>query len=164
MKSFCSLILLCVMAACSSTEKTTLSSSGSYQAKVDVPDSAAASNLSYVAHQKNYLPMMLGSWLLHTMQRQAALPEETLYISLHLNQDKTCLASTACGEMKGRYSVKGMSIKFHDMAYNRSNCPDKAQLDEMARLLTKNVTLYAYNGNMLFLKDNSGANVFRATR
>ena len=108
--------------------------------------------------------MMLGSWLLHTMQRQSALLEETLYITLQLNEDKTCVAATSCGEMKGRYAVKGMSIKFHDLVYNSSNCPDKKQWDEMAHLLTKNVSLYAYNGNMLFLKDNSGNNVFRATR
>jgi len=164
MKSSCSFILLCLLAACSPSEKTTLSSSGSYQALSSSPDSAAATDITYVANQKNNLPMMLGPWLLHTMQRQAALPEETLYISLQLNEDKTCVAATACGEMKGRYTVKGMSIKFHDLAYNSSKCPDKEQLDEMAHLLTENVSLYAYNGNMLFLKDNSGNNVFRATR
>jgi len=164
MKSLCSFILLCLSAACSPSEKTTLSHSGNYQALATDADSAAAANISYVANQKNYLPMMLGTWLLHTMQRQAVLPEETLYISLHLNEDQTCVVSTSCGEMKGRYTVKGMSIKFQNLSYNQHDCSDKEQLDQMARLLTKKVSLYAYNGNMLFLKDNSGNNVFRATR
>lgn len=127
-------------------------------------DSIAYAQLTFVANQKDDLPMMLGSWLVHTMQRQAALPEETLYIPLQLNRDRTFVVSTSCGEMKGTYAVKGTSIKFRDAGYDRGNCKDKEQLDAMVQLLTNTVSLYAYNGNMLFLKDNSGNNVFRATR
>ncbi|HET7897904.1 MAG TPA: META domain-containing protein [Flavisolibacter sp.] len=152
------------MASCTTSEKSTLSSSGDYQAMALSPDTITGAKLTFVADQKDYLPMMLGTWLVHAMHRQPAMPEETLYISLQLNEDRTFTAATACGEMKGRYTVKGVSIKFHDAEYNRQKCDDTNQLDEMVRLLSHSVSLYAYNGNMLFLKDNSGNNVFRATR
>lgn len=121
-------------------------------------------DMTFVADQKDYLPMMLGNWLLHTMQRQATLPEETLNLSLQLNPDHSFALSTACGEMKGSYSVKGVSIRFTTTDKIRSSCENAGQLNEMERLLTNTVSLYTVNGNMLFLKDNSGNNVFRVTR
>lgn len=164
MKQVFALAVLFSMAACSPTEPTTLVSTSNNQALKSKTDSVAYAQLTFVADQKNNMPMMLGSWLVHTMQRQSALPEESLYIPLQLNEDQTFTVSTPCGEMKGTYTIKGVSIKFKDAGFNHSNCTSTEKLDEMVRLLTKSVSLYAYNGNMLFLKDNSGNNVFRATR
>lgn len=108
--------------------------------------------------------MMLGQWVVQTMQRQTKLPEETLNISLQLNEDRTFVAATPCGELKGMYSVKGTSIKFKSSSFQHISCTNAEQLDAMAHLLANNVSLYYVNGNMLFLRDNSGNNIFRVTR
>ena len=163
MKYFCTLAVL-VLAACTTTKKTTLTSNGSNQALSEPADSIVYYKTTFEAEQKDYLPFMLGNWVVQTMQRQAKLPEETLNISLQLNEDRTFVARTGCGDMKGTYTVKGVSIKFHHIDFNRSNCANSEQLDEMVRLLTYTVSMYTVNGNMLTLKDNSSNNIFRATR
>ena len=123
-----------------------------------------SAKLTFEADQKDYLPQMLGNCVIHFMKRQARLPEETLNITIQLNENKAFVANTACGDLTGHYSVKGMSIKFRDLRYNRDRCGSVEQLDEMERLLTQSVSLCTVNGNMLFQKDNSGNNVFRVTR
>ena len=163
MKSFLvSAVLL--LAACSSTRQTTVHSDGTYQAKTEAPNGISFAKMTFVADQKDYLPQLQGQWLIHTMQRQAQLPEETLNLALRLHGDKTFVAATACGDISGTYSVKGVSIRFGDVRYDNTVCENKEKLDEMVRLLTQSVSLYTVNGNMLFLKDNSGNNVFRVTR
>ena len=164
MKSLCTLAVLCMAIACSTPRATTFNHTSSHQALSEQADSTTYARLTFVADQKDYLPMMLGPWLVHTMRRQTTLPEETLNLPLHLNGDQTFVASTSCGDIRGKYSVKGVSIRFLDVSYSPENCSNTAQFDEMVRLLTNTVSLYAVNGNMLFLKDNSGNNVFRATR
>lgn len=164
MKHLSTLAVLWLLTACSTQEKNTLSSTSNNQAKAVPVEAESASKLSFVAHQKNDMPVMLGAWLVHTMQRQIAMPEETLYLSLHLNNDQTYSINTPCGDMKGQFMVKGMSIKFLNATYDANRCGDTEKLDEMARLLKHSVSLYAFNGNMLFLKDGAGNNVFRATR
>lgn len=164
MKSICTLAVLWIFAACSSTRPTTMTSTGANQAMAEPADSIVYYKTTFDVEQKDYLPQMLGTWVVQTMQRQTKLPEETLNVSFRLNEDKTYVIGTSCGEVKGTYSVKGVSIKFIDAAYNRNNCAGTEQLDEMVRLLTNTVSMYTVNGNMLFLKDNSSNNLFRITR
>jgi heat shock protein HslJ len=164
MKSLHTLAVLVVLAACSSPQKTTLNSTASHQASAAPADSIIYYRTSYDVQQKDYLPMMLGQWVVQTMQRQTKLPEETLNISLQLNEDRTFVAATPCGELKGMYSVKGTSIKFKSSSFQHISCTNAEQLDAMAHLLANNVSLYYVNGNMLFLRDNSGNNIFRVTR
>lgn len=156
--------LLMVLAACSSTRQTTLTNSSANLAMANNNDQAAYAKMTFEADQKSSLAEMLGTWYVHTMKRQAALPEETLNLYMSLNDDQTFAANTTCGQVKGQYTVKGMSIKFSKVSYDRNDCGNVEQLDEMVRLLTEAVSLYSFNGNMLFLKDNSGNNVFRITR
>src|ERR1043165_932723 len=115
MKHICTFAVL-LLAACTSTKKTTLVTTNSNQAYVTTKDadSIIYYKTSIEFEQKDYLAQMLGSWNVHTMQRQTKLPEEALNVSLQLNEDKTFVAKTTCGEMKGTYSVKGVSIKFND--------------------------------------------------
>ena len=105
-----------------------------------------------------------GTWYVHTMKRQEEMPEETLNIYLNLNEDRSFVANTTCGQIKGQYITKGMNITFEKISYNRNDCGNAAQLDEMVRLLADVVSQYSFNGNMLFLKDKGGNNVFRVTR
>lgn len=161
MKHFCTLAVL-ILAACTTTKKTSLTSTSSNQAFEDVADSIVYYKTTFEADQKDYLHMMLGNWTIHSMQRQVKLPEETLNIPLQLNADKTFVIKTTCGDMKGTFAVKGVSIKFNDVSH--INCANSEQLNEMIRLLTNTVSMYTVNGNMLSLKDNSSNNVFRASR
>lgn len=164
MKWITAFAAFCLFAACSPVRQTTLTSTGAHSAKAEPTLEASFAKLTFVADQKDYLPQLQGQWLIHTMQRQVRLPEESLNLALYLSDDKTFLATTACGEMKGSYSVKGVSIRFGNVIIDDAACENKEQITEMIRLLTQNVSLYAVNGNMLFLKDNSGNNVFRVTR
>ena len=163
MKFIFSLAVL-LLAACSPSRQTAMTSEGSYVAKQEPANGATYAKMTFVADQRDYFAQLQGEWLIHTMQRQAQLPEETLNLALLLFEDRTFVAPSVCGEIRGKYSVKGVSIRFEDVSWNSSTCDKKEQIEEMIRLLTKNVSLYTVNGNMLFLKDNSGNNVFRVTR
>lgn len=163
MKPLFSLYLVLVLAACSSTRQTTLSSSSANQAMAG-DDVGIAFTKASGNEEKANKAGLLGTWYVHTMKREEAMPEETLNLYMNLNEDKTFVANTTCGTVKGAYALEGMHIAFSKVTYNRNECGNAAQLDEMVRLLTNVVNQYAYNGNMLFLKDNAGNNVFRITR
>lgn len=158
------LLLFVFLAACTSTRQTAITSDGTYQARQTPADGVEYAKFTFVADQKDFFTKLQGQWLIHTMQRQAQLPEETLNLALHLYEDRTFVSPTACGDITGTYSVKGVSIRFGDVAYNSTACEQQEKIKEMIRLLKQNVSLYTVNGNMLFLKDNSGNNVFRITR
>lgn len=164
MKRITAFAALLLFVACSSSRSITMTASGTHQAKAEPAAPVSFAKLTFVADQKDYFPQLQGQWLIHTMQRQVRLPEESLNLALHLFDNKTFLAASSCGDIKGIYSVKGVSIRFGEVAYDNTSCENKEQVAEMIRLLTQNVSLYAVNGNMLFLKDNSGNNVFRITR
>lgn len=164
MKRIPAFAALLLFVACSPSRPTTMTSSGTHQAKAEEVAPVSYAKLTFVADQKDYFPQLKGQWLIHTMQRQVRLPEETLNLALHLFDNKTFRAASGCGDIKGNYSVKGVSIRFGEVVHDNPSCENKEQVDEMIRLLTQNVSLYVVNGNMLFLKDNSGNNVFRITR
>lgn len=164
MKPLISLYLVLVLAACSSTRQTTLSSSSANQAMAGDEDGIAYTKATANEGQQADKAGLLGTWYVHTMKREEAMPEETLNLYMNLNEDKTFVANTTCGTVKGAYALDGMQIAFSKVTYNRNECGNATQLDEMVRLLTNVVNQYAYNGNMLFLKDNAGNNVFRITR
>lgn len=164
MKRITAFAALLLFVACSPSRPTTMTSSGIHQAKAGEAAPVTFAKLTFVADQKDYFSQLQGQWLIHTMQRQVRLPEETLNLALHLFDNKTFLAVSSCGDIKGNYSVKGVSIRFGEVAFENTSCENKEQVAEMIKLLTQNVSLYAVNGNMLFLKDNSGNNVFRITR
>ncbi|HEY1023447.1 MAG TPA: META domain-containing protein [Flavisolibacter sp.] len=164
MKPLFSICLLLVLAACSSTRQTTLSSSSANQAMAGEDAEVTFANSIENAGQQADKAGLLGTWYVHTMKREEAMPEETLNLYMNLNEDKTFVANTTCGQIKGNYALKGMRITFSKLTYNRNECGNATQLDEMVRLLANVVNQYSYNGNMLFLKDNAGNNVFRVTR
>ncbi|HEV7331261.1 MAG TPA: META domain-containing protein [Flavisolibacter sp.] len=164
MKPLFSILLLLVLAACSSTRQTTLSSSSTNQAMAGNDDQVAYVKTTDKVNQQSEMADLLGTWYMHTMKRQEALPEETLNLYMNLNNDQSFVANTTCGQLKGQYALTGMSIRFSKVSYNRNECGNAVQLDEMVRLLTDVVSQYSFNGNMLFLKDNAGNTVFRVTR
>ncbi|MBB1284970.1 META domain-containing protein [Flavisolibacter sp. BT320] len=164
MKSLFSLYLLLVLAACSTNRQTTMSSSTANQAMAGSDDGLAYATATEKEGQQAGNAALLGTWYVHTMKREEAMPEETLNLYMNLNEDKTFVTNTTCGQIKGVYALKGMHITFSKVNYSRNECGNATQLDEMVRLLANVVNQYSFNGNMLFLKDDAGNNVFRVTR
>ena len=164
MKPLFSIFLLLALAACSSTRQSTMSSSSANQAMAGGDEGVNFAKTTGDSGLQTVMAAMLGTWYVHTMKRQEALPEETLNLYMNLNEDQSFVANTTCGQLKGQYALHDMRIAFSKLSYNRNECGNAMQLDEMVRLLTDVVSQYSFNGNMLFLKDNAGNNVFRVTR
>lgn len=164
MKSFFSILLLLALGACSSTRQTTLSSSSANQAMAVSDEPISFAKTTSEGDQQANIAALQGSWYVHTMKRLEEMPEETLNLYINLNEDESFVVNTTCGQIKGQYALKGINMTFGKLSYNRNECGNAAQLDEMVRLLADVVTQYSFNGNMLFLKDKAGNNVFRITR
>lgn len=164
MKLLCALFLVCLLAACSPARKTTLTSTGENRAKAELVEDVAQTKSSPAEDHRDRNLQMLGTWVLHTMQRQPSQTEETLNISLQLKSNKTFVAETACGEIKGNYRINDEGIRFRKATFTPENCGSQEQLDAVVSSLMHRVSRYSKNGNMLFLKDKEGNNVFRVVR
>lgn len=171
MKKYLPLLAAAFFTACSSTKKATqpvvvtTTTTTTTTTAMDPADSVVFVNVPIQVDAKDNLPMMLGSWNLLTMQRQARLPEESLSnISLTIKSDGKFIASTDCGDVSGTYTVKGMSIKFFNVSPNWSSCNNAEQLKEMARLMENTVSMYTVGPHAMTLRDNSSNIIFKAKR
>lgn len=155
-------LMVMMLVSCSTERKTTtVVTETSGQAKDDVIIEYYETD--FEVRQKDYVSQLIGSWKINSMQRQARLPQEDLNdVSIALNADKTFTVSTACGDVKGDYVVKGTSIKFNNVQSAATNCANAEQVSELVRLLSNTVSAYTVADNSLWLRDGSTNIVFRA--
>ena len=152
------------LSACTSQKKaTTLRVEQSSSAFA--VDSIGYYETEYEARQYNDLGLLVGSWNLDKMQRQARLPEESLgAATFSLGNDGRFRISTTCGYVTGDYILKGRSIKFSNASSEWYDCADKEQASELVRLLNNTVSAYTVSGDQLLLRDGASNIVFSATR
>jgi heat shock protein HslJ len=113
--------------------------------------------------QKNYLEQLVGSWNLHTMQRQQRMPEESLgQTTIMFNRDMTFEAVTTCGRLTGTFSIKGTSIVFVNPTKSWTSCSNEEQSNKLIELLSKTVSAYTVSSSELLLRDVASNIVFRA--
>ena len=155
-------LMVILLVSCSTERKTTtVVTETSGQAKDDVIIEYYETD--FEVRQKDYVNQLIGTWKINTMQRQARLPQEDLKgVSFTLNSDKTFSVSTACGDVKGDYVVKGTSIKFNNVTSATADCASAEQVNELVRLLSNTVSAYTVADNSLWLRDGSTNIVFRA--
>jgi heat shock protein HslJ len=161
--SFLIVLVFLFFAACSTHKKTTAEKAKEQTAYVK--DSIEFYETDYEVRQKNYLNLMLGSWTVKTMKRQAMIEEEPLTnVSLNFTADSSFTGNGGCNRLSGRYTLKGTSIKFSRIITTKMACANIEQESAFLKLLEETVSAYSVSKNELLLRDGSSNIIFKAVR
>ena len=151
--------------ACSSQKRTTTTKSKSTTENAFVKDSVEFYETDYEVRQKNYLSLLLGTWTMQTMKRQAMLAEEQLKnVTLVFNNDSTFSGNGGCNHISGRYILKGTSIKFSSIISTKMACANLDAETAFLKLLEETVSAYSVSKTELLLRDGSSNIIFKGVK
>jgi heat shock protein HslJ len=130
-----------------------------------IKDSIEFYETEFEARQKNYLDVLVGSWNIDTMHRQARLPGEQLRnVYITFNNNNTFSGNAGCNRISGRFILKGTSIKFENIISTEMACPKIEEEIAFLKLLQGTVSAYTVTQNTLWLRDGASNVVFHASR
>lgn len=130
-----------------------------------VADSIEFYEVEIGVNQKNYMTQLAGSWLVDSMQRQQrAVPEALSNVVISFDSDSTFSGSTGCNSVNGTLRLKGTSIKFLTINSTKAACDGSEVETALQQLLTRTVSAYTVENDVLLLRDGSSNIVFRAHR
>jgi heat shock protein HslJ len=89
-------------------------------------------------------------------------PDHLQAITLTLNGDSTFAGQASCNKIWGRFSIKGTSIKFNDIASTKTTCNKQEEENQILQLLQNTVSNYTVTKSTLWLRDGSSNIVFEA--
>lgn len=162
LKSFALLISVCYCIT-----STAQINAGTIIRTKEVPgnDSIVFYETDYATRQKSFMNLLVGSWVITSMKRQSHKnPEHLTGVTLTLNKDSSFTGQGSCNKIWGKFSVKGTSIKFIDIASTRRACNRLEEEKWLLQLLRQAVTNYTVATPNLLLRDVSGNIVFEAER
>ena len=155
------LVPAAMLFACTPAKVTNVSESAS---NALTTDSVEYYITEFATDQRNYLHLLTGTWTINSMQRQQKLDAETLEgFSIELRNDKTYTIKTVCGNINGRFILKGTSIRFLNVS-DDANCLANEQALFFGKLIADRVSAYSVDNSTLLLRDGSSNVVFRASR
>ena len=130
---------------------------------VSEKDSIEFYETDYATRQKSYMNLLVGTWSITTMKKQSQLEADNLAgIMLTLNKDSTFSGLAGCNRIWGRFSIKGTSIKFNELASTKKTCAKQEEENWILKLLQETVSRYSVTKPLLLLRDGSSNIVFEA--
>ena len=128
-------------------------------------DSIEFYETDYATRQKSYMNLLVGTWNITTMKKQSKIDAVHLNgVTLTLNKDSTFTGQASCNRIWGKFSIKGTSIKFKDIASTKRSCIKQDEENWLLQLLQKTVSNYTVSQPLLLLRDGSSNIVFQASR
>ena len=128
-------------------------------------DSIEFYETDYATRQKSFMNLLVGTWNITTMKKQSKIDAVHLSgVTLTLNNDSTFTGQASCNKIWGKFSIKGTSIKFKDIAATKRSCSKQEEENWILQLLQKTVSNYSVSKPVLFLRDGSSNIVFQAKR
>ena len=117
------------------------------------------------ARQRSDLNKMLGSWEVISMRRQQKAELENLSNTyFELSPDMTFSGRGGCNNMRGKFSVKGTSIRFNSVSSSKMACDNLDKENAFFNLLENRISEYTYKGDELLLRDGAANVVFECRR
>src|SRR5215216_4814178 len=133
--------------------------------EMQAKDSITFYEMDIATRQKSYMNLLVGTWHVTTMKKQSRIDADHLTgVTLTLNSDSTFTGQASCNKIWGKFSVKGTSIKFNDIASTKRSCAKQEEENWMLQLLQKTVSNYTVTKPVLLLRDGSSNIVFQAKR
>lgn len=115
--------------------------------------------------QKDFTQELLGNWQVTKMQRQARMEEEALTnVALHFKTDETFTGKGGCNTIRGKYTLKGSSIKFSNIISTKMACNNLEQETAFLQLLEGTVSAFTVTEKQLLLRDGSSNVLFTAIK
>ena len=128
-------------------------------------DSIEFYDTDYATRQKSYMNLLVGTWTITTMKKQTGIDADHLTgVTFTLNSDSAFTGQAACNKIWGKFSIKGTSIKFNDIATTKRTCNKQEEEKLFLQLMQEAVTNYTVTKPKLLLRDVSGNIVFEAKR
>ncbi len=128
-------------------------------------DSIAFYEVDIATRQKSYMSLLVGSWNISTMKKQSKIdPDYLRDVTLTLNTDSTFTGQASCNKIWGKFSIKGTSIKFNNIAATKMSCAKQEEENWLLQLLQETVSNYSVTKPSLLLRDGSSNIVFEAQR
>ena len=158
-----SLIITCIFCIRSSAQIN----AGTIVRSKEVPgkDSIVFYETDFATRQKSYMNLLVGSWTITTMKKQSRADVDHLNgVTLTLNKDSSFTGRASCNRIWGKFSIKGTSIKFNDIASTKLTCTKQDEENLVLQLLQQTVSNYSVTKPGLLLRDGASNVVFEATR
>ena len=150
--------------SCTAQRKQANTPSNSDTQVTYVKDSIEFYETTFEARQKNYRELLMGTWVIDSMYRQARMnPDYLSNVSITFS-DSTFTGSGGCNRISGKYILKGTSIKFSDIISTKMACDRLEQETAFLQLLQSTVSAYTVTQNVLWLRDGSSNIVFHASK
>ena len=128
-------------------------------------DSVVFYETDIATRQKSYMNLLVGSWTITTMKKQSKADTDHLNgVTLTLNKDSSFTGKASCNKIWGKFSIKGTSIKFNDIASTKMTCTKQDEENWLLQLLQETVSNYSVTRPVLLLRDGASNIVFEATR
>jgi heat shock protein HslJ len=125
-----------------------------HQKEAQKPDSLVFYETNIGSRQSSHLNLLSGTWNISVMRKQArSNPDQMNAISLTLNPDSTFTGQANCNKFWGKFSLKGTSIKFNNIASTKMTCDKQEEENWLLRLLQNTVSNYTVTPSTLFLRD-----------
>jgi heat shock protein HslJ len=115
--------------------------------------------------QRSDFNQMVGGWEVINMRRQQKAELETLSnVHIELKSDSTFTGRGGCNNIRGKFSVKGSSIRFGSIISTKIACDNLDKENAFLNLLENRISEYTYKGNELLLRDGASNIVFECKR
>lgn len=167
MKKFGGSVTICcllIVFSCTAQRKQTNRNESKETVVSYVKDSIEFYETDFEARQKNYRELLLGTWVIDSMHRQARMDVDFLTNVSITFSDSTFTGSGGCNRISGKYTLKGTSIKFSDIISTKMACERLDQETAFLDLLQSTVSAYTVTQNVLWLRDGSSNIVFHARK
>ena len=128
-------------------------------------DSIVIYEVDIATRQKSFMNLLVGTWDIKTMKKQSKIDADYLNsVTLTLNNDSTFTGQASCNKIWGKFSIKGTSIKFNNIASTKMSCSKQEEETWFLQLLQETVSNYTVSQPKLLLRDGSSNIVFEANR
>jgi heat shock protein HslJ len=164
MSKYISILLIACLVLATSCSSTRTKKSPTSNTPYVIVDSIEYYETDFEARQKNYRELLIGSWTIDTMHRQARLEGEQLSNVFITFSDSTFTGNGGCNQISGKYTLKGTSIRFHDIISTKMACERLDKEVAFLQLLQSTVSAYTVTQNVLWLRDGSSNIVFHASK
>jgi heat shock protein HslJ len=133
--------------------------------EITTSDSIEFYEMDIATRQKSYMDLLTGTWDFKVMRKQAKMTPDQLHgITLTLNGDSTFTGQASCNKIWGKFSIKGTSIKFNNVASTKMACAKQEEENWLLQLMQNTVSNYTVTKSTLWLRDGSSNIVFEASR
>jgi len=132
---------------------------------VETQDSIEYYETDFSSRQKSYMDLLAGTWTVSTMKKNSQKdPHRLIDVALTLNKDSSFTGIAACNKIWGKFTIRGTSIKFGEIASSGKTCAKQEEENTLLQLLRETVSNYSVTKPSLLLRNGSGVIVFEAAR